>query len=134
MDLIPGLGRSPRGGNGNPLQYSCLENFMDRGAWRATWSRKELDVSEHMHTLTPKCLYPNLQNHEYIIFLNKGMLQDLEKIIFHCLVRTNAIAKLLMRETGKPEFEYIRMKIDAKKRCHYIADFEDEEEAMSLEI
>ena len=33
---IPGLGRSPGGGNGNPLQYSCLENPMDRGAWRAT--------------------------------------------------------------------------------------------------
>ena len=31
----PGLGRSPRGGNDNPLQYSCLENPMDRGAWRA---------------------------------------------------------------------------------------------------
>ena len=33
---IPGLGRSPRGGHGNPLQYSCLENAMDRGAWLAT--------------------------------------------------------------------------------------------------
>ena len=33
---IPGLGRSSGGGNGNPLQYSCLENNMDRGAWRAT--------------------------------------------------------------------------------------------------
>ena len=32
---VPGLGRSPGGGNGNPLQYSCLENFMDRGAWQA---------------------------------------------------------------------------------------------------
>ena len=32
--LIPGLGRSPGGGHGNPLQYSCLENPMDRGAWR----------------------------------------------------------------------------------------------------
>ena len=32
---IPGLGRSPREGNGNPLQYPCLENLMDRGAWRA---------------------------------------------------------------------------------------------------
>ena len=32
---IPGLGRFPRGGNGSPLQYSCLENPMDRGAWRA---------------------------------------------------------------------------------------------------
>ena len=36
LDLIPGLGRSPGGGNGNPLQYSCLENPMDRGAWQAT--------------------------------------------------------------------------------------------------
>ena len=35
MGLIPGLGRSPAGGNGNPLQYSCLENPMDRGAWWA---------------------------------------------------------------------------------------------------
>ena len=33
--LIPGWGRSPGGGHGNPLQYSCLENPMDRGAWRA---------------------------------------------------------------------------------------------------
>ena len=35
-DSIPGLGRSPGGGNGNILQYSCLENSMDRGAWWAT--------------------------------------------------------------------------------------------------
>ena len=33
MGSIPGLGRSPGGGNGNPLQYSCLENPIDRGAW-----------------------------------------------------------------------------------------------------
>ena len=33
--LIPGLGRSPAGGNGNPLQYTCLKNSMDRGAWWA---------------------------------------------------------------------------------------------------
>ena len=36
MGLIPGLGRSPEEGNGNLLQYSCLENSMDRGAWWAT--------------------------------------------------------------------------------------------------
>ena len=36
MGSIPGSGRSPAGGHGNPLQYSCLENPMDRGAWRAT--------------------------------------------------------------------------------------------------
>ena len=33
LGLIPGLGRSPGGGHGNPLQDSCLENPMDRGAW-----------------------------------------------------------------------------------------------------
>ena len=35
VDSIPGSGRSPGGGNGNPLQYSCLEHPMDRGAWWA---------------------------------------------------------------------------------------------------
>ena len=35
MGLIPVSGRSPGEGNGNPLQYSCLENPMDRGAWQA---------------------------------------------------------------------------------------------------
>ena len=34
--LIPGLGRAPGEGNGNPLRYSCLGNLMDRGAWQAT--------------------------------------------------------------------------------------------------
>ena len=38
-DLIPGLGRSTGEGNGNPLQYSCLGNPMERGAWRATVHR-----------------------------------------------------------------------------------------------
>ena len=51
LGLIPGLGRSPRDGNGNPLQYSGLENSMDRGVWRATihgvaWGHKELDTTE----------------------------------------------------------------------------------------
>ena len=36
QDTNPGLGKSPREGNGNPLQYSCLENAMDRGVWWAT--------------------------------------------------------------------------------------------------
>ena len=47
--LIPGLGRSPGEGNGNPLQYSCLGNPMNRGAWRATvhWvTKSETRLSE----------------------------------------------------------------------------------------
>ena len=39
LDSIPGLGRIPGGGHGNPLQYSWLENPMDRGAWWATVHR-----------------------------------------------------------------------------------------------
>ena len=42
LDSIPGLGRFPGEGNGNPLQYSCLENPMDRGPWAGycPWGRK----------------------------------------------------------------------------------------------
>ena len=50
---ILGSGRSPEVGNDNPLQYSCLENSMDRGASRgdSPWSCKELDMTEHaVHT------------------------------------------------------------------------------------
>ena len=49
---VLGLGRSPGKGNGNPLQYSCLEDPMDRGAWRATVQRvaQELDMTEHLST------------------------------------------------------------------------------------
>ena len=49
---IPGSGRSPGEGNGNPLQYSCLENPMDTGAWWATvYGVTELDMTEHTGTL-----------------------------------------------------------------------------------
>ena len=54
MDSIPGLGRFPEGGNDNPLQYCCLKNSMDRGAWQATVQKhcKELDTSEQLNTHT----------------------------------------------------------------------------------
>ena len=52
LGSIPGSGRSPGEGNGNPLQYSCLENPMDRGAWQVTVPEvtKELDMSEQIST------------------------------------------------------------------------------------
>ena len=54
--LIPVSGRSPRVGNSNPLQYSCLGNPMDRGVWQATrllcpWGHKESDMTEQAHML-----------------------------------------------------------------------------------
>ena len=48
--LIPGSGRSPGEGNVNPLQYSCLENPMDRGAWQAT----EHEIARVGHDLVTK--------------------------------------------------------------------------------
>ena len=52
LGLIPGSGRSPGVGNGNPLQYSCLGNHMDRGAWQAAVHRvtKESDTTEPLST------------------------------------------------------------------------------------
>ena len=51
LGLIPGWGRSPGAGNGTPLQYSCLENSMDRGAWQSTVHgvAKELAMTKHTH-------------------------------------------------------------------------------------
>ena len=47
--MIPGSGRFPEGGNGNPLQYSCLGNPMDRRAW---WAREELHEAEHTYKIS----------------------------------------------------------------------------------
>ena len=54
MSSIPKLGRSPGGGNGNPLQYSCLENSMDKRSLTGyiLWGLKESDTTESMHIHT----------------------------------------------------------------------------------
>ena len=57
VGLIPGSGRSTKEGNGNLLQYSCLENSLDGGAWRstvheATKSQTQLSMHTHTHTHT----------------------------------------------------------------------------------
>ena len=52
LGLIPGSGRSPGEGNGKPLQCSCLENPMDRGAWKATvHGLAELDTTKHAYVV-----------------------------------------------------------------------------------
>ena len=53
MGSVPGSGRSPGKGNGYPLQYSCLGNFMDRGSWQATvspWGCKESGMTQQLST------------------------------------------------------------------------------------
>ena len=65
--LTPGMGRSPGEGNSNPLQYSCLEKPMDRGAWRAysPWCHEVLDRTEWLNSsrFWPICL-----NMRYLFF------------------------------------------------------------------
>ena len=48
LSSIPGLERAPGGENGSLLQYSCLENSMNRGAWQDPWGRKEKDTTEQL--------------------------------------------------------------------------------------
>ena len=55
VSSIPRSGRSPGGGNGNPLQYSCLEDSMDRGAWQATVQGVTKSRTDE-HTGTPRAL------------------------------------------------------------------------------
>ena len=60
MGSVPGLVRSPRGGHGNPVQYSYLENPMDRGGWWATVrGHKELDMTERLSTHSCTHLRPD---------------------------------------------------------------------------
>ena len=56
---VPGLGRSPAGGNGNPLQYSCLGNPMARGAWQATVQgvAEESDTTLRLNNNSNKSTY-----------------------------------------------------------------------------
>ena len=60
---IPKSGRPPGKGNGNPLQYSCLETSMDRGAWWATvpWFAKESDTMEQLTLLMTLSSSPQAQ-------------------------------------------------------------------------
>ena len=72
VSLIPGSGRSPRRGNGNPLQHSCLENPMERGAWWATvhgvaTSRTRLSTYTHHQRNMLSRYY-----HEYIFLSQSG--------------------------------------------------------------
>ena len=53
LGLVPGLGRSSGEENGNPLQYSCLENPMDRGTWQATVHGVSQESDSHLVTKPP---------------------------------------------------------------------------------
>ena len=82
LGSIPGSGRSPGEGNGNPLQYSCLENPMDGGTWLgySPWSRKESDMTERLHSLTRKV--PHSVRLERRICFSFGWCQFLQLTLF----------------------------------------------------
>ena len=76
---IPGSGRFPGGGNGNPFQYSCLENPMDRGAWWATVH----EVAKSTHAVTRRLAEPPKMGNQrgaqsfpeaILVFLSKSMI------------------------------------------------------------
>ena len=71
-DLIPGWERSPGDGIGNSLQYSCLENSMDRGAWYSPWGHNELDTAEQVHVLS----FFSLQRQEFLCCLVTNVIYD----------------------------------------------------------
>ena len=84
---ISGLGRSPGEGNGNPLQYSCLENPMDRRAWRANslWGCKESDTAEWL-TLFTSCelsSFPGVQVNSGIYLAFRGLCKPGWKQVFY---------------------------------------------------
>ena len=79
MGLIPGSGRSPGGGNDNPLQYSCQENPKDRGAWRTivhgvtkSWTQLSSHTHRTITSLPPEALVPRKQSpqilHQNLLF------------------------------------------------------------------
>ena len=80
LGSIPGLGRSPGGGNGNPLQYSCLENSMDRGAWRATAHgvKKTRDDRETKHPCVRLLLHRVVLTVVYLHVCVRGGEQEAE--------------------------------------------------------
>ena len=78
--LIPGSGRSPGGGNGNLLQYSCLGNPMDRGAWWATVHRGHKGLKVTLHASKAK----NPQNNQFyeMLFIRHHVDTKIKKPVY----------------------------------------------------
>ena len=103
VGLIPGLGRSPGEGNGNPLQYSFLENSMDRGVWRATIhrvakSQTQLNDGVHTHTHTHTRDCPKVSMIRCLkYFAHRGCLRRVNIVIFLLLVLILAVGLRLFQ-------------------------------------
>ena len=72
VSLIPVSERSPGGGHGNPLQYYCLENPMDRGAWRATiHGVARVGWTEQLNSSSKMRIYYHLKSYDFKIIVSK---------------------------------------------------------------
>ena len=93
----PGLGRSPGGGHGNTLQYSCLENLMDRGAWRVTVH----GVARVRHDLATKpphvcvCVCVCVSDFFLSIHLSMDVFSDTLIIVNNTIVNVGVLKKKL---------------------------------------
>ena len=85
---IPGWGRSPGEGNGNPLQYSCLRNPMDRGVWRATVHgvTKESGTTEQLSA----CTYTHTHTHTHSLSLSLSIVAKQSEYFLSWFLYRNA--------------------------------------------
>ena len=87
---IPRSGRSPGGGNGNPLQYACLKSSTDRGPDYCPWSFKELDMAKHTRTCTHTHTHTHTLTQLIHVVVQQTLTQHCKAII---LKKQNLIKK-----------------------------------------
>ena len=113
---IPGSGRSPGEGSGNPLQSSCLGTPMDRGAWRATWGREESDPTEH--TCTRKLSNQKQRRKEFSLFLPFCNFEFRPMHMHYRFKKSNMILKYIRikkRETSSRETSPLKRRQEARR-------------------
>ena len=119
---VPDLGRSPGEGNGNPFQYSCLENPMDRGAWRATVHRvpkSQTRLSNWACTHTYACVYVCVNPHMAVcIYVSVYMHVKKEQFwSLDCQVRVFCLAYISFKE---PISTIIFKLVDHSKNLNFL--------------
>ena len=98
LGLIPGLGRSPGGGNGNPIQYSCLENPMGRRAWWVTVHgvAKSRTGLERLSASTPYCLLQERATSSLMLFVYPAHMSLVMLILLSLFICVHVFLYLLI--------------------------------------